>query len=263
MIDIDDEKYVIFTIKDTRCAIPIGSVKEFIAIPSEVAQMPDAPPQVRGVINIRGKIIPLYDTRKMMDLPSLKEDHEVILDNIRAAEGKHKSWMSQLEASVCDKKEFSGERNPHKCDFGRWLDKYISSTSKENRLYGHLNSISDCHKGIHGTADKVTDLMDRQDNEGAAKLVYHTKEYDMPNLLKHIEGTYEIVKENAQREIALILEDTKGYVSFSVDQVKAIDKIVDLEEFRLSKAESMIRCHGKDSHGNPTFIMDYKRAIYK
>lgn len=56
--------------------VPITSVKEIIRMP-EITPVPDTVDFVEGVINLRGRIVPVIDMRKRLGLPldeSLKED---------------------------------------------------------------------------------------------------------------------------------------------------------------------------------------------
>jgi purine-binding chemotaxis protein CheW len=69
--DQDDavEHFLIFQIGEENYGLPIGSVDEVIRIPSEITRMPGSPAFVMGVINLRGKAIPLIDQRNRFDTP--------------------------------------------------------------------------------------------------------------------------------------------------------------------------------------------------
>ena len=49
--------------------VPIGMVKEIVRLP-EITPVPDTPEFVEGVINLRGKIVPVIDMRKRLNAPS-------------------------------------------------------------------------------------------------------------------------------------------------------------------------------------------------
>lgn len=67
-----DKKIVGFVLKDEEFAFDIMKVKEII-IAKEITEVPTAPGFIEGVINLRGKIIPIIDLRKRFGLES-KED---------------------------------------------------------------------------------------------------------------------------------------------------------------------------------------------
>ncbi|EUB98316.1 CheW protein [Rhizobium sp. CF080] len=64
------EQFLIFQLGDENYGLPIGSVDEVVRVPSEITRMPGAPGFVMGVINLRGKAIPLIDQRTRFDTPA-------------------------------------------------------------------------------------------------------------------------------------------------------------------------------------------------
>ncbi|MCF1475373.1 chemotaxis protein [Agrobacterium vitis] len=67
------EQFLIFQLGDENYGLPIGSVDEVVRVPSEVTRMPRAPAFVMGVINLRGKAIPLIDQRTRFDTLALAQ----------------------------------------------------------------------------------------------------------------------------------------------------------------------------------------------
>ena len=61
-------KYLTFSLSREEFGIPIQKVKEIIGM-MEITAIPRTPPFIRGVINLRGKIIPLMDLRLKLGLP--------------------------------------------------------------------------------------------------------------------------------------------------------------------------------------------------
>ncbi len=59
---------VTFNLLREEFGIEIGSVQEIIRA-TDITPVPGAPSHVRGVINLRGKIIPVVDLRKRLALP--------------------------------------------------------------------------------------------------------------------------------------------------------------------------------------------------
>lgn len=57
-----------FYIGDDEYAIYINKVREIVPM-QDIRKIPKSPQFVEGVINIRGKIIPILDLRKRFDLP--------------------------------------------------------------------------------------------------------------------------------------------------------------------------------------------------
>ena len=58
-----DCQLVGFRIGDETYGVQIGSVREIVRVP-EITAVPNAPELIEGVINLRGRIIPVMDLRK-------------------------------------------------------------------------------------------------------------------------------------------------------------------------------------------------------
>jgi len=58
-----DQRFIVFTLGDDVFGLPIGSVDEIVQLPETVSRVPNAPEFVAGVINVRGKAVPVIDQR--------------------------------------------------------------------------------------------------------------------------------------------------------------------------------------------------------
>jgi purine-binding chemotaxis protein CheW len=62
-----------FRIGNETFGVRIGSVREIVRVP-EITAVPSAPETVEGVINLRGKIIPVMDLRKRFGQTEIQAD---------------------------------------------------------------------------------------------------------------------------------------------------------------------------------------------
>ena len=67
------ERYLTFFLGDEQYGIAIDRIKEIIAI-MKVTNVPKTPEYMRGVINLRGSIIPVVDTRLRFGMETKEED---------------------------------------------------------------------------------------------------------------------------------------------------------------------------------------------
>ncbi len=67
------ERYLTFYLGEEQYGIAIDRIKEIIAI-MKVTNVPKTPEYMRGVINLRGSIIPVVDTRLRFGMESKEED---------------------------------------------------------------------------------------------------------------------------------------------------------------------------------------------
>ncbi|MGA1839305.1 MAG: chemotaxis protein CheW [bacterium] len=60
-------KYVTFFLEGEEYALPISQVQEIMRI-GEITRVPNSPEHVKGVMNLRGKIIPVIELKKRLSL---------------------------------------------------------------------------------------------------------------------------------------------------------------------------------------------------
>jgi len=60
-------KHLIFNLGDEFYGVPVLQVREIIRL-MEITPVPRMPPYIRGVINLRGKIVPVLDLRLRLEL---------------------------------------------------------------------------------------------------------------------------------------------------------------------------------------------------
>ncbi len=70
----DLEDYVTFSIGEQLFGIPVLRVQDILT-PDQIAPVPLAPPEVRGSINLRGRIVTVIDVRIRLGLPE-REDKD-------------------------------------------------------------------------------------------------------------------------------------------------------------------------------------------
>jgi purine-binding chemotaxis protein CheW len=67
-------KYLTFTLAGEEYGLEILRVREIIGI-MDITAVPQMPAHVRGVINLRGKVVPVVDLRVKFGMPSVEYTH--------------------------------------------------------------------------------------------------------------------------------------------------------------------------------------------
>ncbi len=124
-----DMPWVIFHLLDEQFAVSANHVREMVAMP-KVVPVPQTPDYIRGVINLRGQVMPVMDLRLRMEMTSLVDETEDLIHLLDQREQDHKNWITELESSVREHREFKLATDPHKCAFGKWYDNFKT----ENRI---------------------------------------------------------------------------------------------------------------------------------
>lgn len=82
-------KYLTFALHHESYGIDVLKVREIIRVTS-ITAVPQMPDYVRGVINLRGKIIPVMDLRKRFDFPVQDDNNQtcIVVVQVRLPDGK-------------------------------------------------------------------------------------------------------------------------------------------------------------------------------
>lgn len=68
-----DTQWVTFYLADEKYGVPVSQVREVLRY-SEITPVPGAPDYVIGIINLRGNVVTVLDTRKRFALPPVEVD---------------------------------------------------------------------------------------------------------------------------------------------------------------------------------------------
>lgn len=61
-------RYVVFRIEKDRYALPLGAVREVLVPPESMSRVPKAPAGVRGVMNLRGRVVTVLELGPLLGL---------------------------------------------------------------------------------------------------------------------------------------------------------------------------------------------------
>ncbi|MDQ3265009.1 MAG: chemotaxis protein CheW [Myxococcota bacterium] len=78
-------RHVIFRVEKERYALPLSAVREVVVSPEVWSRVPRAPPAIRGVINLRGRVVTVVELAHLIGLtgPTTPPQKVVLLDRGR------------------------------------------------------------------------------------------------------------------------------------------------------------------------------------
>src|SRR6266852_1500088 len=212
--------WAIVQAKNQSFAVATQDLREMVIMP-EVAEVPNTGQYVRGVINLRGRVVPLIDLRKRIGLTSALDEMGALCSMMEQREQDHREWLNELEASVNERRDFGLTTDPHKCAFGKWYDAYKA----ENHLVAmHLKKFDEPHKHIHSIAIEVQKLTAQGLHDRAKELIEATKSGTLASLLTHFAELRSLLR-GTSREIALILETAGKRFAIAVDSALSVEKL--------------------------------------
>jgi len=123
-------KYLTFTLADEEYGIGILKVKEIIGM-IVITTVPQTPPHVKGVINLRGKVIPVIDLRLKFGLPDAEYTERTCIIVIEISKDNNKILMGILVDSVSEVLNIKGADIEDIFNFGTRLNTdYILGMAK-------------------------------------------------------------------------------------------------------------------------------------
>jgi purine-binding chemotaxis protein CheW len=63
------QQFVVFTLGAEEYGLPIAAVEEVLRLPDTLTRVPRAPAFIEGVINLRGRVVPVIDQRRRFQAP--------------------------------------------------------------------------------------------------------------------------------------------------------------------------------------------------
>ena len=130
-------KYLTFKLADEGYGIPLLKVREIIGM-LPITGLPRTPAFVKGVINLRGKVIPVTDLRLRFGMPEVGYGDRTCIIVVEVQDDNSvKCW----EGKQCGKQDCPAYENPdHRC----WM---ISGTFCRNEIQGSYHEkVEACRK---------------------------------------------------------------------------------------------------------------------
>jgi purine-binding chemotaxis protein CheW len=98
-------QFLVFRLAGEEFALPIAAVMEVAAVPDKITRLPKTPKFLRGVVNLRGEVLPVIDQRSRFDLPAGAEaslGRLIVLRSARHHAGLIVDAISGIRAAAAD-----------------------------------------------------------------------------------------------------------------------------------------------------------------
>ena len=215
--------YVVASVQGLPLAVSAGYVQEIVRVPPW-HPVPNLPPHIRGVINLRGKVLPLVDLRLRLGLPSALEDVEGMIRMLVAREQDHVLWLKELRSAVEDGRAFTLARDPTECAFGKW---YYTYAPEDIGFASVMCRLELPHRRIHALAEVVLKHADRGEHDQARALILQAERGDLRTVVNLFEEARTALRES-QKEVALVLSTGVGKpVAVTVDAVISVEALAE------------------------------------
>lgn len=115
------EKYLTFTLNSEEYGLEILKVREIIGYMG-ITPVPRTPPYVKGVINLRGQVIPVIDLRLKFDMPEAEVTDRTCIIVVEINSGDTKLQMGIVVDSVSEVLDIAPDQLEAPPDLGTDID---------------------------------------------------------------------------------------------------------------------------------------------
>ena len=110
-------KYLAFALGQEEYCLPVLKVREIIKV-MDITQVPQVPAHVRGVINLRGKVIPVIDLRLKFEFPAQDYTERTCIIVVEVSRSQANVMMGIVVDSVSEVLNIAGADIDLAPDFG-------------------------------------------------------------------------------------------------------------------------------------------------
>ncbi len=253
--NLEELPWVIFRLQGQNYAVMATDVREMLALP-QVTPVPRAPDFIRGMINLRGEVMPLVDLRRRMNLKSAAEEIEEFIQTLEERREDHRVWLDELVTAVNEKRQFTLTTDAHECAFGKWYDTY---TTDDVQIMDILQRFDSPHKSVHAVGDKVNQLIRKGKYDRAHEVIERARKGPFERMLNLFTELIEAIRKS-HFEIALVLDKDGVNIALAVDAVESVEllepgTVEDLPGTYQGKKETILTKIGRRKGDNDSVII--------
>ena len=128
-------KYLTCQLGKEQYGIEIMRVREIIGL-MEITEVPRTPAHIRGMINLRGRIIPVIDLRLRFGMEAVPDRDETCIIVVETEQGGNASQMGVLVDRVCEVMDIAGDELEAPPSFGDDVDSsfILAVAKREGRV---------------------------------------------------------------------------------------------------------------------------------
>ena len=213
--------WIVFKLKDSFFSISSQNVVSIIKEP-KITKIQKSPDFVKGLFCFRDETFKLIDLRKVFTIENIDEEHKRFAAIMDQRADDHKNWLTELENSVKEKREFSLTTDPHKCAFGKWYDSYRNQENLSLGVIRVLNQFDEPHKKIHKIAHKVEELSCENDYVGAQEVIEQTRKNELSSMI----GLFDKIKDQykeSRAHFVIVMKQENHKTAVAVDFVDSVE----------------------------------------
>ena len=134
-VETEIEQYLTFTLDGEQYAADVSRVREVLEL-LPLTKLPRMPEYMKGVINIRGSVVPVVDLRQKFGMSAVEETVDTSIIVMDVGDGEKRMTVGCLTDSVEEVIEIMPESVEPPPSFGTKVDtEFISGSAKRDEQF--------------------------------------------------------------------------------------------------------------------------------
>jgi purine-binding chemotaxis protein CheW len=236
---IHETQLVTYTLGDEEYGLDIGSVKEILRL-DDVTAVPNVPPYVKGILNVRDRVLPIIEMRKIVGMEKLEDFHSHLVEELRNG---HLDWAANLKAALYEGTSFTKSTDPTQCRLGKLLDFWKTRGIEFADMY---KKFKPPHDALHHSAVDILKLAKTRKDDAIE--IYNNKTTIYLDTLMHLFFEMEeLLKKHDLRDQRILIVDIAGTTTGLL-----VDRVTEVSRFPAAGIETtpaVIASYGKEIKG--------------
>lgn len=219
----DKKEYMTFKSGRSLYAVPIENVLTINGIPDELHCRSFGQGGVLGVVEYLAMPVVVFDFSQATSMKSSMEEKAELVEILKRREQDHIDWLNALEQSIVEGTDFEKARDPGKCVFGLWYDKF---ETEDEDLQEIMADFDKPHKAIHALADQLLDMCKNGEKEKSLKIL----EYERKTTLTKLRNLFNKARDQLSGSIKpiliyLTLDGKQSHIALKVDEIANVEEV--------------------------------------
>lgn len=218
-----EDLWVIFKLAGDLYAVNSCCIEGIAREPEQITGVPEAEDYVRGIVKQRGKITTLIDLRKVFGIKSTLQEYDDFASVMEKAKTAHRKWVNELLKCVDEQCHFCMEKDPHRCDFGLWYDKYEPPVAAVRKS---LDKIRAPHNRLHQLGKRYDQEL-LKSNAGSGEFNQISEEVKVieKEILQCMDETKQHFNENNRTMMITVKLKNDQNLALIVDEIVKVEQI--------------------------------------
>ncbi len=252
-----DDLFVTFKVKEQTYAFNANYVDSIFELKEELTPVPRSRDCMKGVISVRGYLLPMIDLRKMLDVPSLEQEQTEFVKMLYDRQQDHIHWVDQLKRSVEENTPFTLATDHHKCAFGKWYDHY---TSPNHSVMMAMKKIDNPHQIIHQSARDC--MACHGDKDKQREII---ERISIPAMNSVLGGIDAMINEfsSSWKKMCIVLCCEEEKLGIMVDEVLSVERLEDVQPLDAVLDNELVSHCGTSKSGARILLIESSRIFEK